>query len=167
MGAGLDRAGPVAVAGSALAGGRVDVAAGWQPGLGRRRRLRAAGRERSPATCAVPGADASATVPGLFLLALTAGPGYGAAGAAVHRGQRGRLIAGVVLGAALVAEGLVLQLGERSPVERAVFAVESAVGVVLAEMMAGPRGALLAAAAGVALLGIELALLATIGPGLP
>ena len=70
-------------------------------------------------------------------------------------------------GAALIAEGLLLQLGERSPLERALLAVESAAGVVLATRMAGSRAGLLALAAGIVLLGIELAVLATIGPGLP
>ncbi len=106
-------------------------------------------------------------LPGLLVLAVTAGPLYGAAGAGLHRGGRGRLLAASALGAALIAEGLLLQLGERSPLERAVFAVESAAGVVLATWMAGSRAGLLALAAGIVLLAIELAVLATIGPGLP
>jgi hypothetical protein len=116
---------------------------------------------------AMAGSDSAPMLPGLLVLAVTAGPIYGAAGAGLHRGGRGRLLAASALGAALIAEGLLLQLGERSPLERVVFAVESAVGVVLATWMAGSRAGLLALAAGIVLLLIELAVLATIGPGLP
>jgi hypothetical protein len=116
---------------------------------------------------AVAGSDSAPMLPGLLVLAVTAGPLYGAAGACLHRGGRGRLLAASALGAALIAEGLLLQLGERSPFERVVFAVESAAGVVLATWMAGSRAGLLALATGIVLLAIELAVLATIGPGLP
>jgi hypothetical protein len=113
------------------------------------------------------GPDATALLPGLLALALTAGPGYGAAGALLHRAGRGRLVAAVVLGAALVAEGLLLQFGERNALERAIFAIESGVGAVLATWMGGSRAGLLALLAGVVLLGVELAVLATIGPRWP
>ena len=116
---------------------------------------------------ALAGPDSAPMLAGLPVLVVIAGPMYGAAGAGLHRGGRGRLLAASALGAALIAEGLLLQLGERSPLERAVFAVEPAAGVVLATWMAGSRAGLLALATGIVLLAIELAVLATIGPGLP
>ena len=116
---------------------------------------------------AMAGPESAPILAGLPILVVSAGPIYGAAGAALHGGRRGRLLAASVLGAALIADGLLLQLGARSPLERAVFAVESAGGVVLATWMAGSRAGLLAIAAGVILLGVELAMLATIGPSLP
>jgi hypothetical protein len=116
---------------------------------------------------AVAGVDADPMLPGLALVAATAGPAYGAAGAALRRGERGRLVAAAMLGAALVAEGLLLQMGERSLLERGVLAVETAAGAVLATWLAGPRAGLLAIVAGLVLLGVELAVLATIGPALP
>ena len=112
------------------------------------------------------GAGAAAMLPGLAILAVTAGPAYGASGAALWRGDPGRLTAAAMLGAALVAEGLLLQLGERSLLERAALALEAAAGVMLAAWLAGTRAGLLAIVAGLVLLGIELVVLATIGPAL-
>ena len=112
------------------------------------------------------GAAADTMLPSLAFLVVTAGPAYGAAGAALWRGDRGRLAAATILGAALVAEGMLLQLGERSPLERAVFAGEAVTGAVLATWLAGMRSGLLAILAGLVLLGFELAVLATIGPAL-
>ena len=113
VGAILDRAGSVALARRALAGGRLGLPPWRRPGLGRRRRIHAADGDRRH----VPGRGrraADVMLPGLAFLAVTAGPAYGAAGAALWRGERGRLAAAATLGAALVAEGLLLQLGERS-----------------------------------------------------
>ena len=69
------------------------------------------------------------------------------------------------LGAALVAEGLLLQLGERSPLERAIFAVEAVAGALLATWLAGTR-AVLGHRGRDPAAQFELAVLATIGPAL-
>jgi hypothetical protein len=116
---------------------------------------------------ALAGAQAPALLPGLPLLAVVAGLGFGAAGAELHRGQRGRLVAAVALGATFAIEGVVLQqLAAESVAARVAFAVEAVAGVILAWWVGGPRAAAVMAVAGGLVLVIELALLATVGPSL-
>jgi hypothetical protein len=86
---------------------------------------------------ALAGADALALLPCLPLLAVAAGLGFGAAGAGLHHSSRGRLVAAAALGAAMVIEGLLLQLVAETLLERALLGVEVAVGVLLAAWIAG------------------------------
>ncbi len=117
---------------------------------------------------ALVGADATTLLPALPLLAVVAGPGYGAAGAALHHGERGRLIAAVVLGATFVVEGVLLQrAAAESPVESGLFVAEAVAGVLLATWIGGLRAGLLVVVVGAVVLGIELVMLANIGQGLP
>ena len=87
--------------------------AGWQPGLGCCRRIGAAGGDGGH----LPGVGRRRRLrqccPACLLLAVTAGPVFGAAGAELHRGGRGRLIAAVALGAAFIVEGVLLQSRRR------------------------------------------------------
>ena len=121
------------------------------------------------ATYLVLAGDAGAALlPGLPLLAVSAGPGYGAAGAALHHEARGRFIAAAVLGVTLVVEGLLLQQAAAEvPVERSLLVVEAIAGVVLATWIGGLRAGLVVVMAGAVVLAIELAMLANIGAGLP
>ena len=116
---------------------------------------------------ALAAADATTLLPALPLLAVVAGPGYGAAGAALHHGERGRLAAAVVLGATFVVEGVLLQGAAQSPVEGGLFVAESVAGVLLATWIGGLRAGLIVVVVGAVVLGIELVLLANIGQGLP
>jgi hypothetical protein len=116
---------------------------------------------------ALAGADAAALLPGLPLLAVAAGLGFGAAGAQLHRGKRGRLIAAVALGAIFAIEGVLLQqLAAESILARALLMLEAIAGVVLAAWLAGRAAGMLVLVAGALVLGMELALQATIGPAL-
>ncbi|HKO34741.1 MAG TPA: hypothetical protein VJY85_13425 [Candidatus Limnocylindria bacterium] len=114
------------------------------------------------------GEDRAGLFPGLPLLAVGAGPGYGTAGAAVHHRARGRLIAAVVLGATFVVEGvLLLQAAAESPVESGLLVAEAAAGVLLASWIGGVRAGLVVVIVGAVVLGIELAIMVNMGPGLP
>ena len=64
-------------------------------------------------------------------LALAAGPLMGLGGA-TWRMASGRAIGAAALGAVLVGEGLLLQLGARTGLERAAFAAEVVIGLGLA-----------------------------------
>jgi Family of unknown function (DUF6518) len=116
---------------------------------------------------ALAGADLPTLLPGLPLLAVVAGPGYGAAGAAIHHGVRGRLVAAVVLGATFVVEGVLLQGAAESPVEGGLLVAESVAGVLLAMWIGGRRAGLIAVVIGAVVFGIERVILASIEPGLP
>ena len=107
-------------------------------------------------------------LPALPLLAVAAGPGYGAAGAALHYGARGRFIAAVVLGSTFVVEGALLQQAAAGrPPERGLLVAEAVVGVLLATWIGGRRAGLIVVAIGAGVLAFELAVLANIGQGLP
>ena len=67
----------------------------------------------------------------LLPLALLAGPIFGAAGATWRGGWPWASAGGALLGGAIVAEGLALQLGVRSSLEHAALAGESVVGIGL------------------------------------
>ena len=86
-------------------------------------------------------------LPGLLALAVVAGPLLGAAG-----GVR----AAAALGAVLIGEGLLLQIGERSLGERVLFAAEALVGLAVAARGGGGIGAVLAVGMGVVLVGVVL-----------
>jgi hypothetical protein len=75
--------------------------------------------------------DAGTLAPRLLPLALLAGPVFGAAGAAWRAGTRYARAAGALLGASVVVEGLILQLGPHAAPERLLFAAESLAGVGL------------------------------------
>lgn len=116
---------------------------------------------------ALAGAEAPALLPGLPLLAVAAGLSFGAAGAELDRGPRGRLIAAVALGGILAIEGVLLQqVASERPLERGLFVVEAAAGLVLAAAIGGVRAALLVFVIGAVVLGVELLVLSTIGPTL-
>jgi hypothetical protein len=117
---------------------------------------------------AFAGADAPELLPGLPLLAVAAGLSYGAAGAEIHHGEGGRFLAAVVLGATFVVEGVLLQqAAAESPAARGLFVVEAVAGALLATWIGGLRAGLIVVLVGAVVVAIELALLATIGPGLP
>lgn len=89
------------------------------------------------------GTEASTLWLVLAPVALIAGPAYGWAGAAWRSGHALGRPGLALLGAALLVEGLVLQLGERVVLERIGFGVESLVGlaiVVVAWRRAGRAG---------------------------
>ncbi len=67
----------------------------------------------------------------LLPLALIAGPIFGIAGAAWRRRGRWAVVGGALLGGAVVAEGLALQLGVHSSLEHLALAGESLVGIGL------------------------------------
>jgi hypothetical protein len=85
------------------------------------------------------GDDAFWLLPRLALVALVAGPIMGAAGAAWRGEPRYRLIASVVLGVTFVLEGMLLQLGDRSAIERLAFGAEVVIGLAVALLAAGRR----------------------------
>jgi hypothetical protein len=88
------------------------------------------------------GADGGRLAPRLLALAAIAGPLAGAAGGTWRRGGGGRLMGALVAGGVLVAEGLWLQVGERSGAERLAFGVEMVLGGCLAAVLArSGRGA--------------------------
>jgi hypothetical protein len=116
---------------------------------------------------ALAGADATTLLLGLALLVVVAGPGYGAAGAALHHGEGGRLIAAVLLGATFVVEGVLLQAAAESAVEGGLLVAETVAGVLLATWIGGLRACLIVVGVGVVVLGIEQVRLANIEPGLP
>jgi hypothetical protein len=114
------------------------------------------------------GAEAARLAPGLALLTVVAGPLWGTAGAAAQAGRAQswvpRLAGGAMLGAILVAEGALLQIGEREVPQRVLFAAELLVGLVLAVRVSGNlRGAPLALTTGAVLLALELLALAALG----
>lgn len=111
------------------------------------------------------GADAVALLPRLPLLAVAAGLGFGAAGAELHNGERGRIVAAVAVSATLVIEGLLLQLGAQGWVERGLFVAEALAGALLAVWIGGFRAGVLVTVAGVVVVGIALAVVAIIAPG--
>ena len=113
---------------------------------------------------AMAGADATALLPGLPLLALVAGPAFGASGAHVHRGERGRRLAGVVLGATFTIEGVLLQAAADQPLARALLVAEAVAGVLIAGWIGGRRAGLIVLAAGAVVLGIVLVSTAILGP---
>jgi hypothetical protein len=117
---------------------------------------------------AMAGAGGSALLPGLPLLVVAAGPAYGAAGAALDHGARGRFIAAVVIGATLVVEGVLLQqVAAERPLERGLLVAEAVAGVLLATWIGGRGSGLIVVAIGAVVLGSELVPLATIGSALP
>lgn len=116
---------------------------------------------------AMAGADAPSLVPDLPLLALVAGIGFGAIGAGLHHGARGRLVAAIALGATFAIEGLLLQWqATEVPLARTLFVAEAAAGVLVATWIAGWRAGVGVLVIGAVVLGIESAILATIGPTL-
>lgn len=117
---------------------------------------------------ALAGGGGPALLPSLPLLVVAAGPGYGAAGAALHRGARGRFIAAGVLGATFVVEGVLLQqAAAESPVESGLLVAEAAAGILLATWIGGLRAGLIVVVVGAVVLGIEVVMLANMGPGPP
>ena len=116
---------------------------------------------------AMAGPDAPSLVPGLPLLALVAGIGFGAIGAGVHDGGRGRLVAAIALGATFTIEGLLLQWqASELPLARTLFVAEAGAGVLVATWIAGWRAGMPVLVIGAVVLGIEIAVLANIGPTL-
>jgi hypothetical protein len=103
------------------------------------------------------GTDASRLAPPLVLLALAAGPAMGSAGAAWRGRDRWAAAAAAALGAVLVGEGIVAQLGPRTGPERVGFGVEVAIGLALAGSLGRRRGALLAVPLGVAWATLQVA----------
>lgn len=115
---------------------------------------------------AVAGADAPPLLPGLPLLAVAAGLSYGAAGAEIHHGKRGRFLAAVVMGATFVIEGVLLLVAADSTVTRGLFVAEAVAGALLAIWLGGLRAGLIVVLVGAVVLGIELVMLVNFGPGL-
>lgn len=112
--------------------------------------------------------EAARMAPGLVIVALVAGPFFGVAGAIRRAPWPGSLVGAAVLGAALVSDGIVLQFGERLPVERALFAAELLAGLWLAARVARhPRGAALALVIGLVLASFEVGVVAVLGMRLP
>lgn len=75
----------------------------------------------------------------LLPLAAVAGPIFGAAGATWRLGGPWAVAGGALLGGAIVAEGLALQLGVGSPLEHYVLAGESLVGIGLTVRLSRTR----------------------------
>ncbi len=80
---------------------------------------------------AATSADAGTLALRLIPLAMVAGPIFGVAGAAWRGGGPWAAAGGALLGGAVVAEGLTLQLGVRSPLEHLALAGESLLGIGL------------------------------------
>jgi hypothetical protein len=78
------------------------------------------------------GDDATWLLPRLAVLAVVGGPVMGAAGAAWRGEPRSQLIGSTVLGTIFVLEGILLQLGDRSDIERLAFGAEVIFGGVVA-----------------------------------
>jgi hypothetical protein len=83
--------------------------------------------------------DALTLAPRLVPLALVAGPIFGVAGATWRGGGPWAVPGGALLGGAIVAEGLALQLGVGSPLEHYVLAGESLVGIGLTVRLSRTR----------------------------
>lgn len=116
---------------------------------------------------ALAGGDAVRLAPGLVLLALAAGPAMGLAGAAMRAGARGHLAAGALLGAALVADGVLLQIGDRTGLERLAMGLVAIAGLALAGWIGRWPAAGAALLIGLALVVGELAILAVLDLSLP
>ncbi len=93
------------------------------------------------------GQDTQRLLPALAVVAAVAGPALGAAG-----GIGGRTGA-AALGAVLVGEGVLLQLGDRGLGERVLFAGEALAGLAVAARGGGGIGAALAVGMGAVLVG--------------
>lgn len=114
------------------------------------------------------GPEAARLAPGLVALSLVAGPLWGNAGAAAQaadpRAWVPRLAGASMLGAAFVAEGALLQLGERGALERILFGAEVLAGLALAVRISGNlRAGPLTLTTGACLLALELAVFAVLG----
>ena len=112
--------------------------------------------------------EAARLAPGLAASAAVAGPIFGTAGAIRRAPWPGSLAGAAMLGGALVADSIVLNLGNRALWERAIFAAELLAGLWLAQKVARhPRAAPLALVIGFVLVSVELAVMAVLGLPLP